>query len=78
MPSERAIRITHTVLFTLTLIASIIALAISASLVAHYNSVGYPRFHSGGYEARIRLLLVAGVWTTFFGSKYNSSFPTST
>ncbi|WVQ93254.1 hypothetical protein IAU59_000320 [Kwoniella sp. CBS 9459] len=67
MPSERAIKIAHTVLFTLVLLASIIALIISATLVAHYNKEGYPPVHTGGYTARIRILLVASVWTTAFG-----------
>ncbi|WWD06732.1 hypothetical protein V865_004827 [Kwoniella europaea PYCC6329] len=38
MPSDRAVRITHSVLFGLTLLVSIIALIISATLVAHYNN----------------------------------------
>jgi hypothetical protein len=32
--------------------------------VGYYNGHGYP---SGSYRDRIRILLVAGVWTTFFG-----------
>ncbi|WWC73127.1 uncharacterized protein I206_107093 [Kwoniella pini CBS 10737] len=67
MPSERAIKISHSVLFGLTLLVSIIALIISAVLVAHYNKDGYPPVHTGAYTARIRILLVASVWTTVFG-----------
>jgi hypothetical protein len=73
MPSERVLRISHSVIFTLTLIASIIALAISASLVAHYNSDGYPIYHTGAYTARIRILLVASIAATFTASMYSFS-----
>jgi len=66
MVSDSAVKISHTVLFTLTLIASIVALAISGSLVGHYNNDGYPEFHHGAYTARIRILLVASVWTVAF------------
>lgn len=69
MPSERVIKLSHTVLFTLSLLASIVALAISASLVSHYNSDGYPPVHTGAYRDRIRILLVASVWSTAVTSK---------
>ncbi|WRT69030.1 uncharacterized protein IL334_006013 [Kwoniella shivajii] len=67
MPSEKAIRLTHSILFGLVLLVSIIALIISATLVAHYNQQGYPSDHTGAYTARLRILLVASVWTTVFG-----------
>ncbi|GFZ47426.1 hypothetical protein JCM24511_05170 [Saitozyma sp. JCM 24511] len=67
MVSERGVRITHSVLFTLTTLAAIVVLAISASLVAHYNSEGYPPVHTNAYRDRIRILLAAGIWTTFMG-----------
>ncbi|WWC64061.1 uncharacterized protein I303_106668 [Kwoniella dejecticola CBS 10117] len=67
MPSDRAVRISHSVLFGLTLLVSIIALIISATLVAHYNKDGYPPVHTSAYTARIRILLVASVWMTAFG-----------
>ncbi|ALO68991.1 hypothetical protein CNF02415 [Cryptococcus deneoformans JEC21] len=67
MPSERVIRFTHTFLFTLVLLASIVALGISGSLVGHYNSNGYPPAHTNAYRDRIRILLVASVWTTAWG-----------
>ncbi|WWC91235.1 uncharacterized protein L201_006177 [Kwoniella dendrophila CBS 6074] len=67
MPSERVTKIAHSVLFGLTLLVGIIALIISATLVSHYNKNGYPPQHTGGYTARIRILLVASVWTTVFG-----------
>ncbi|KIR26663.1 hypothetical protein I307_02011 [Cryptococcus deuterogattii 99/473] len=67
MPSERVIRFTHTFLFTLVLLSSIVALGISASLVGHYNSHGYPPVHTDAYRDRIRILLVASVWTTAWG-----------
>ncbi|ORX39081.1 hypothetical protein BD324DRAFT_618460 [Kockovaella imperatae] len=66
MVSERAVRISHTIIFILTLLAAIVVVAISGSLVGRYNNDGYPRFHTGAYEARIRIILVAGVWTTAF------------
>ena len=69
MPSERVIRFTHTFLFTLVLLASIVALGISGSLVGHYNSNGYPPAHTNAYRDRIRILLVASVWTTAWGCK---------
>jgi hypothetical protein len=64
MANERGVRLSHTVIFGLTTLAAIVALAISASLVAHYNSEGYP---GGAYRDRIRILLVASVWTTGIG-----------
>ncbi|KAK1922501.1 hypothetical protein DB88DRAFT_495313 [Papiliotrema laurentii] len=64
MVSDRAVRLFHTIIFTLTLLSSIVALAISASLVSHYNSEGYPPVHTNAYRDRIRILLVASVWTT--------------
>lgn len=69
MVSERAVKISHTVIFVLVLVASIIALAISGSLVGHYNNDGYPPVHTGAYEARIRICLVASVWTTAIASE---------
>lgn len=70
MPSERVIRFTHTFLFTLVLLSSIVALGISASLVGHYNNHGYPPVHTDAYRDRIRILLVASVWTTAWGCKF--------
>jgi hypothetical protein len=35
--------------------------------VAHYNSEGYPPVHTNAYRDRIRILLAAGIWTTFMG-----------
>lgn len=64
MVSDRLVRLSHTVLFTLVLLSSIVALAISASLVSHYNNTGYPAVHTGAYRDRIRILLTAGVWST--------------
>jgi hypothetical protein len=69
MVSDRAVRLFHTIIFTLTLLSSIVALAISASLVSHYNSEGYPPVHTNAYRDRIRILLVASVWTTAVTSK---------
>ncbi|KAM0792530.1 hypothetical protein ACM66B_005199 [Microbotryomycetes sp. NB124-2] len=60
MVSERTIRLVHLPLFVLILLAGIVALAISGSLVGHYNSVGYPNV---SYRDRIRILLVASIWT---------------
>ena len=70
MVSDRAVKLSHTVLFTLTLLASIVALAISASLVAHYNTDGYPPVHTKAYKDRIRIILVASVWTTAIASEW--------
>lgn len=69
--NERFIRISYTIIFGITLIISIITLGISASLVSKYNKDGYPPEHTGAYRDRIRLLLVASVWTTFFGREYH-------
>ncbi|KAK4058710.1 hypothetical protein OIO90_000154 [Microbotryomycetes sp. JL221] len=60
MVSERSIRLVHLPLFVLVLLSGIVALAISGSLVGHYNSVGYPNV---SYRDRIRILLVASIWT---------------
>jgi len=64
MPSERGVRISHIALFVFVLLSSIIALAISASLVKYYNDNGYPPAHTDAYKDRIRILLVSSVWTT--------------
>lgn len=70
--NERFIRISYTIIFGITLIISIITLGISASLVSKYNKDGYPPEHTGAYRDRIRLLLVASVWTTFFAREYST------
>lgn len=73
MVSDRAVRLSHTVLYTLTLLSSVVALAISASLVAHYNSDGYPPVNTRSYRDRIRIILVASVWSTAIASECVSS-----
>lgn len=45
-----------------------------ASLVAHYNSEGYPPVHTNAYRDRIRILLAAGIWTTFMGREWLDPF----
>ncbi|KAL7421364.1 hypothetical protein Q5752_004249 [Cryptotrichosporon argae] len=66
MVSDRGVRNSHVTLYVLVLLSSIVALAISASLVSHYNAGGYPPEHTTAYKDRIRILLVAAVWMTFF------------
>ncbi|ODN95860.1 hypothetical protein L198_04479 [Cryptococcus wingfieldii CBS 7118] len=63
MPSESLIRWSHRGLFALIAIASLISLVISAVLVGYYNKHGYPSHHTHAYRDRIRILLVASVWT---------------
>jgi len=48
----------------------------SASLVAHYNSHGYPNI---SYRDRIRIILAASIWTTFVASEScaTSSLPSA-
>jgi hypothetical protein len=70
MPSERIVRISHSAIFGLMTLAAIVALAISASLVAHYNQDGYPAVHTAPYRDRIRICLAASIWTTFIGCKW--------
>ncbi|KAG7528331.1 hypothetical protein FFLO_06242 [Filobasidium floriforme] len=65
MPSERSLKILHTPWLVLSTITSIVALAISASLVDYYNNNGYPAI-DGDYKPRIRIVLVASVWMAFF------------
>ncbi|RXK37873.1 hypothetical protein M231_04872 [Tremella mesenterica] len=74
--SERGVRLSHSILYGLTLLASIIALAISAALVKYYNDNGYPPAHHEAYKARIRILLVASVWTVVFGLIFLIGFNT--
>jgi len=50
----------HAGYFSLVLLIGIIALAMSASVVAYQNEHGAP---GGGIQARVRILLVASVWT---------------
>jgi len=71
MPSERTVKLVHLPLFVLITLTSIVVVAISGSLVGFYNSHGYP---SGSYRDRIRILLVAGVWTTTFGIFLSAGF----
>ncbi|KAK4687302.1 hypothetical protein P7C73_g2819, partial [Tremellales sp. Uapishka_1] len=66
MVSEKGTRIAHGLMFGLLIIVSIVCLAVSGSLVHYYNDHGYPRFHDTAYKQRIRILLVASVWTTVF------------
>ncbi|WVO15474.1 hypothetical protein L204_103132 [Cryptococcus depauperatus] len=64
MLSKRLIKLTHTILFSLVFLASVAALGVSSAIVKHYNSRGYPPVNNHGYRDRIRILLVASVWTT--------------
>lgn len=47
MVSARLVKFTHLTLFGLMAVASIVALAISSSLVTHYNKTGYPPRNTG-------------------------------
>lgn len=71
--NERFIRISYSVIFVIIAIISLITLGITASLVSKYNKDGYPPEHTGAYRDRIRLLLVASVWTTFFAREYEGA-----
>lgn len=61
---SRTVRLFHPVLFGLTTLLAIITLAVASSLVKFYNDNGYP---NGSYRDRIRILLVAAIWTTAIG-----------
>ena len=63
MVSERGVRFSHTGIFVLIFLASVVATAISGTLVAHYNSEGYPPVNTGAYRDRIRICLVGAVWS---------------
>lgn len=63
MVSERGVRISHVVLYGLTGLAGIVALAISASLVSHYNAEGYPPANTNAYRDRIRVCLAGAIVT---------------
>ncbi|WVQ81209.1 hypothetical protein IAT38_003331 [Cryptococcus sp. DSM 104549] len=67
MPSERVVRTSHIASFTLIIIASLIAVGLSGYLVGKYNSDGYPPVHTHAYRDRIRIVLVASVWSAAFG-----------
>ncbi|GAA5908373.1 hypothetical protein JCM6882_007918 [Rhodosporidiobolus microsporus] len=58
MVSERGIRLSITPLALLSFLASVITLAIAASLEAHWLDVGFP---SGSVRDRERVLLTAGI-----------------
>ncbi|GAA6060542.1 hypothetical protein JCM10212_006906 [Sporobolomyces blumeae] len=60
MPSAKTIRLTLAPLLLLSFLASIVSLAISASLEAHWRNVGFPNI---SYRDRERILLAASVWT---------------
>ncbi|BEI84331.1 hypothetical protein CcaverHIS002_0409350 [Cutaneotrichosporon cavernicola] len=52
--NERTIRITHGLIFLVVFI------------VSYYNKNGYPPQHNAAYRDRIRITLVASVWTCVF------------
>lgn len=57
--ADRLIRMTIAPVALMTLLTSIVVMAIAASLESHWSSVGFP---SNSYRDRERLLLVAGIW----------------
>ncbi|GAA5969977.1 hypothetical protein JCM11641_000216 [Rhodosporidiobolus odoratus] len=59
MVSARFIRVTIGPLTLLSFLASVITLAIAASLEAHWLKVGFP---NKSYRDRERILLAAGIW----------------
>ncbi|KAG0666671.1 hypothetical protein C6P46_004337 [Rhodotorula mucilaginosa] len=59
MVSDRLIRMTIAPVALMTLLTSVVVMAIAASLESHWSSVGFP---SNSYRDRERLLLVAGIW----------------
>ncbi|GAA5900183.1 uncharacterized protein JCM6883_002768 [Sporobolomyces salmoneus] len=60
MVSARVIKLTLAPILLLSVLASIVSLAISASLEAHWRNVGFPNI---SYRDRERILLAASVWT---------------
>jgi len=63
MANERLVKLIHLPLFAFLALVSLITMSISASLVAYGNNNGYP---STSIRDRDRIILVAGIWTTFF------------
>ncbi|GAA6026791.1 hypothetical protein JCM8097_005863 [Rhodosporidiobolus ruineniae] len=59
MVSEVTIRRVFTPLTLLSFLASVVTLAIAASLEAHWAKVGFP---NASYRDRERVLLAAGIW----------------
>ncbi|TXT08717.1 hypothetical protein VHUM_02845 [Vanrija humicola] len=64
--NERAIRITHTILFILLFIIGIVSVGISGYLVGDYNKHGYPKIHTAAFRDRLKITLTASVWTVLF------------
>ncbi|SCV68954.1 BQ2448_1974 [Microbotryum intermedium] len=62
MVSERTVKLVHAPLLGLITLIGIVSLAMSASLVAHYNSRGYPNV---SYRDRIRIILAGSIWSLF-------------
>ncbi|SCZ96660.1 BZ3500_MvSof-1268-A1-R1_Chr4-4g07526 [Microbotryum saponariae] len=62
MVSEGTVRLVHAPLLGLITLIGIVTLAMSASLVAHYNSHGYPNI---SYRDRIRIILAGSIWSFF-------------
>lgn len=60
-------------LFIIISVVSIICVAFSASLVAHFQSGGRS-WPSASIRDRVRLLLVAAVWESVFGRTFSSPF----
>lgn len=61
--NERAIRITHTLLFVLLFIIGIVCVGVSGYLVGDYNKHGYPKIHRAAFRDRLRITLTASIWT---------------
>ncbi|GAA5849690.1 hypothetical protein JCM5353_003879 [Sporobolomyces roseus] len=61
MVSERAIKVTLTPLLVLSFLASIVTLAISASLESHWRKTSFPNV---SYRDRERILLAASIFST--------------
>ncbi|GAA6011659.1 hypothetical protein JCM11491_004724 [Sporobolomyces phaffii] len=60
MVSAKAIKLTLAPLLLLSVLASIVSLAISASLESHWRKTSFPNI---SYRDRERILLAASVWT---------------
>ncbi|GAA5882538.1 hypothetical protein JCM16303_002032 [Sporobolomyces ruberrimus] len=60
MVSARVIKLTLAPILLLSLLASIVSLAISASLESHWRKTSFPNI---SYRDRERILLAASIWT---------------
>jgi len=73
---DTAMRKGHPIVFGALIVIAIIEMCIAAWITAKYND--NQNFPSSDFQARVRFVLFASVWTIVLGSMYMASFITMT